>query len=161
MNDKQRDETVRYIVDQAAQAAATAHYAVLALKSVLSHEAIPEGISKDDPAAIFRHLRERHKPVKESSFYVKPDGSIGCHRDNHHKAKAERQALRAAVAKNKGEEYRSPATRDKAEEAHLKGMEAYASGGMDAYNESQNNGTLTEPNRCGHHCLNNPFRDCC
>lgn len=126
MNDdeRQRNETILYIVDQASQAAAMAHYAVLAMRSVLNHEAIPEGVAKNGPAAIFRHFRERHKPLKESSFYVKPDGSIGCHRDNHHKAKAERQALRRAVAQNKGEEYRSLATQtNETDESHLEGME--------------------------------------
>tara|TARA_R100000808_G_C2151485_1_gene160548 strand:+ start:4132 stop:4473 length:342 start_codon:yes stop_codon:yes gene_type:complete len=111
MTNEQRDETIRYIVDQAAQAAATAHYAVMAMRSVMNNEAVPNGVAKKGPAAVFRHFRERHKPLKESSFYVRPDGSIGCHRDDHNEAKAERHALRAAVAQSKGEEYRSPAVK--------------------------------------------------
>ena len=108
MNNKQRDVAMRYIVDQAEQAAATAHYAVLAMRSMINNETVPDGVTKKGPAAVFRYFRERHKPLKESSFYGRPDGSIGCHRDDHHEAKAERHALRVAVAHGKGEKYRGP-----------------------------------------------------
>lgn len=98
MEDQQRDEAMRYIADQAAQAAATAHYAMKAMQSLINNEPIPNGTVRQGPSAIFRWFRERHKPLKESSFYVRPDGTIGCHRDNHHTAKAERQAMREKKA---------------------------------------------------------------
>ena len=112
MTNDQRDEVIRYVVDQASQATATAYYAVQAMESVINGEAIPEGVAKKGPAAVFRHLRERHKPMKESSFYVRPDGTIGCHRDDHHAAKAERQELRMEIAERKGEEYQPGGLRD-------------------------------------------------
>ena len=94
MTDQQRYEAMRYIADQASQAAAAAHYATKAMQSLISNDPVPSGAVRQGPAGIFRWFRERHKPLKESSFYVRPDGTIGCHRDNHHTAKEERQAMR-------------------------------------------------------------------
>jgi hypothetical protein len=37
-------------------------------------------------------------------------------------------------------------------ESHLRGMEAFASGGMDAFNEAQGYGVVSDGPDCGHHC---------
>ena len=33
-----------------------------------------------------------------------------------------------------------------------RGSEAFAAGGMDAYNDAMGHGVVTEPEPCGHHC---------